>query len=168
MSLAAQQEAFLRLTTSLADQEQFFADPERIGAAWGLDCSTVQQLLAQEKDIRRFGRSLHNKRRHELASLLPGLRRALGPEFANWFRRYCRECPGAGQQPREREAHQFAAYVACQTRLPTAVYEEAAWRARAGNHRLVVCWLGGWRWAVWCRLGNKKWSWSSQEPTGLP
>ena len=137
MSLAEEQAAFLRLATNAADQEAFFRDPIGTGAAWGLAPDIAAQLQSREAEIRRFGRSLRNKRRKEVGSLVPRLERALGSEYSGWFDRYCRECPGAGQLARDNEALSFARFVARHLNLPAARYDAAALETRDPARHLI-------------------------------
>lgn len=157
MSLADEQAAFLRLTTSVTDQDEFFRDPEEVGQRWGLAPDVVAQLRAREAEIRRFGRSLRNKRRGEVGHLVPRLKQALGGEFEAWFARYCRESPGAGQRARDEEAQAFARFVAALADIPAAHYDAAALETRHTRKRIVICRRP---FAVWIRWhGDAWWHW---------
>lgn len=159
MSLADEQEAFLRLATDAAEQARFLADPGAVGVSWGLTPATIKHLQAQWPAIIRFGRSLRNKRREEVASLLPHTKRVLGDAFREWFDHYCADEPGAGQRCREEESYRFAEYVAARTQDAAVRYEAGLLRLRAQPRFLSVRRLGRWSGVAWCCWRGRIWQW---------
>ncbi len=79
MGLARLQEVLAQLYTDAALRERFFADPQGVSEALGLQPEEAQQLTqlsAPQVDF--FAESLKRKRLNEACKLLPLTRRVLG------------------------------------------------------------------------------------------
>ena len=112
MGLARLQEVLAQLYTDAALRERFFADPQGVSEALGLQPEEAQQLTqlsAPQVDF--FADSLKRKRLNEACKLLPLTRRVLGKRFGVLFRRYADTHAPSGVKKHLEDAVAFSRFV---------------------------------------------------------
>ena len=93
-------------------RERFFADPQGVSEALGLQPEEAQQLTqlsAPQVDF--FADSLKRKRLNEACKLLPLTRRVLGKRFGALFRRYADTHAPSGVKKHLEDAVAFSLFV---------------------------------------------------------
>lgn len=148
MGLAQVQRLLAELYTDPALRERFFAEPQQVGAPYGLTADETHQLgQLPAKQVSFFASSLRRKRLNDVARLLPLTRRALGKTFARLFWRYADTFIPQGVKKQRQDALAFSSFVQRIARVqpvepPRAVEllrYEAAWvRAAAPGACLIV------------------------------
>lgn len=89
MSLQKQQDFLARLFTDEGLRQNFFSEPDKIGADNGLSESETADLQAVlPEELGFFADSLFWKRLHEVEKLLPLTKKGLQEDFAKLFREF--------------------------------------------------------------------------------
>jgi hypothetical protein len=97
MGLAEIQAALARLYVDAALRERFLADPEDLGAEFGLGADEIRVLAGvSPRQVEQFAGSLRRKRRSQVRGFLPIATRALGDRYGALFERYVAEAPLRG------------------------------------------------------------------------
>ncbi|WP_435017727.1 hypothetical protein TA3x_005347 [Tundrisphaera sp. TA3] len=150
MGLAERQRLLARLATDAGLRDRFADDPAAATAELGLSPDDAGWLAALSSGpLALFAGSLIAKRRGEVAKLLPGTARALGPaRFSERFRRHAsdRPIPGGPRKHRD-DALGFAATIGRDAGDPPWVadlarLEAGALRAHDPARRLAAVGLG--------------------------
>ncbi len=114
MGLAQEQRVLARLVTEPALRLLLLQDPERFGVELGLDLREVAWIEAiSSKQLTRYADALRNKRRNEVAKLLPLSCRVLGETtYAALFHRHQRRQDAARTEGLRAEAIDFSSFAA--------------------------------------------------------
>lgn len=110
MSLAAEQHLLARLYTDAELRRRFFAEPQAVGQAEGLDPDAARGLASPRvrEQVETFARALVAKRLQSVRPLLPGTARLLGPKFAELFRVHAEKFAPQGRRKIPQDALTFA------------------------------------------------------------
>jgi hypothetical protein len=152
MGLAQIQELMAHVYTDDAVRERFFADPQEVARRFGLTGDEFRQLQGvSERRVRFFAASLERKRLTAVRKLLPLTNLAIGPQFADLFRRHAASYSPRGHKRHRDDALAMAALieqVALEGQLAPAPvaelvrYEAAKIKASDPMRLFTACWLG--------------------------
>jgi hypothetical protein len=140
MSLAVEQATIARILVDGPWRRSFFADPQIVGRAAGLDDGTITQLVAQRGRFEKSARALVSKRRRAVGRLLSHFLSFFGSRFRNHFDAYADSHPPAADPLAEAVA--FLADLRAAPPHPIPVWlinhEEDHLLIRTGRRRFAI------------------------------
>ncbi len=150
MGLVQIQRSLAQLYTNTAVREAFFADPQRVGSAWGLRPEEVEQLAqVSAREVRLFAHSLHRKRFNAICKLLPLTRQVLGERCAQYFSQYADSYLPNGPKKHRADTLMFATFltqrVQAESLSPAWVVDVIRYEAMSLHVGDPKCW-GAIRW----------------------
>ncbi|HVE58184.1 MAG TPA: hypothetical protein VNB22_15230 [Pyrinomonadaceae bacterium] len=144
MSLQKQQDFLARLFTDEGLRQNFFIEPEKIGAENGLSETETEDLKAVlPEELGFFADTLFWKRLREVEKLLPLTKKVSGEDFAKLFREFSQDFNPQTVKKHFEDALEFCRFLrkrnSTELARNAAKFEQSKLEFYGGGKRFVIC-----------------------------